>query len=207
MIKLSSLKWKPFVFQKTPLRQWKDNKLEKIFAEHISDKKTYMCMCICDMLYNIYYLQKPFEVVLGECASWATGLLRQLAGSNVLLCQHGLSGLISKGWALRTKGGSHLIYPCKQVIEAKTRSNPYVVIFTFIGYFTLVLCDFPLSGAVWPSSCSDFQVLSLCYAIPSSLVLSQDSDLDCFLLILLPATSFPPFAARTHARSKNIISI
>jgi hypothetical protein len=32
------------------------------------------------------------------------------------------------------------------------------------------------------------QVLSLCYAIPTSLLLSQDSGLDCFLLILLPAT-------------------
>jgi hypothetical protein len=32
------------------------------------------------------------------------------------------------------------------------------------------------------------QVLSLCYAIPTSLLLSQDSGLICFLLILLPAT-------------------
>jgi hypothetical protein len=32
------------------------------------------------------------------------------------------------------------------------------------------------------------QVLSLCYAIPTSLLLSQGSGLNCFLLILLPAT-------------------
>jgi hypothetical protein len=32
------------------------------------------------------------------------------------------------------------------------------------------------------------QILSLCYAILTSLLLSQDSGLDCFLLILLPAT-------------------
>jgi hypothetical protein len=43
-----------------------------------------------------------------------------LAGSNILLCQHRLSKLVSKGWAPRTKG-SHLIYPCKQVIEAKNK--------------------------------------------------------------------------------------
>jgi hypothetical protein len=32
------------------------------------------------------------------------------------------------------------------------------------------------------------QVLSLCYAIPTPLLLSQDSGLDYFLLIILPAT-------------------
>jgi hypothetical protein len=40
--------------------------------------------------------------------------------------------------------------------KQKARSNPYVVIFNFIGYFSLVLCDFPFPGAMWPSSCSDF---------------------------------------------------
>jgi hypothetical protein len=39
---------------------------------------------------------------------------------NVLLCWHRLSGLLSKGWALRTKG-PHLIYPCKQVTEARSK--------------------------------------------------------------------------------------
>jgi hypothetical protein len=83
-------------------------------------------------------------VVLREFASWDTILLRQLAGSNILLCQHRLSGLMSKGCALRAKG-FHLIYPCKQVTEAKTSSKPYMVIFNFIGYFILVLHDFPLT--------------------------------------------------------------
>jgi hypothetical protein len=46
--------------------------------------------------------------------------LRPLAGSNILLCQHRLSGLLSKGGALRTKG-SHLLSPCKQVTEAKSK--------------------------------------------------------------------------------------
>jgi hypothetical protein len=62
---------------------------------------------------------------------------------------------MSKGWALRTKG-SYLIYSCKQVTEAKAKSNPYMVIFNFIGYLILVLHDFPLPSARWPSSCSDF---------------------------------------------------
>jgi hypothetical protein len=31
-----------------------------------------------------------------------------------------------------------------------------MAIFNFIGYFTLVLCDFALPGAMSPSSCSDF---------------------------------------------------
>jgi hypothetical protein len=34
------------------------------------------------------------------------------AGSNILLCWCRLSGLVSKGWALRTKG-AYLIHPCK----------------------------------------------------------------------------------------------
>jgi hypothetical protein len=86
------------------------------------------------------------QEMLQEFASWDTGLLSQLAGNNILLCQHRPSGLVSKGWAPRTKG-SHLIYPCKQVTETKARSNPYLVIFNFIGYFIQVLCDFPLPAA------------------------------------------------------------
>jgi hypothetical protein len=31
--------------------------------------------------------------------------------------------------------------------KQKARYNPYMVIFNFIGYFTLVLCDFPLPDA------------------------------------------------------------
>jgi hypothetical protein len=55
-----------------------------------------------------------------------------------------------------------------------------MVIFNFVGYFTLVLCDFPCVQIS--------QVLSLCYAILTSLLLSQDSGLVCFLLIFLSAT-------------------
>jgi hypothetical protein len=60
------------------------------------------------------------QEMLWEFASWDMGLLKQLAGSNILLCQHRLSGLMSKGWAPRTKW-PHLIYPCKQVTEAKSK--------------------------------------------------------------------------------------
>jgi hypothetical protein len=76
--------------------------------------------------------------------------------------------------------------------KQKARSNPYLVIFNFIGYFTLVLHEFfpfPLPHDLPHVHIS--QVLSLCYAIPTSLLLSQDSGLVCFLLILLPATILP----------------
>jgi hypothetical protein len=59
-------------------------------------------------------------LMLQEFASWDVGLLRQLAGSNLFLCQHRPSRLVSKGQAPRTKG-SHFIYPCKQVTEAKSK--------------------------------------------------------------------------------------
>jgi hypothetical protein len=63
-----------------------------------------------------------------------------------------------------------------------------MVIFNFIGYFILVLCDFPSLVLRDIPHVQISQVLSLCYAIPTSLLLSQDSGLDCFLLLLLPAT-------------------
>jgi hypothetical protein len=126
-------------------------------------------------------------VVLREFASWVMGLLRQLAESNVILCQHRLSGLMSKGWAPRTKG-SHLIYLCKQVRSKKQGLIHiwlYLILlatlpYCYVTFPSLVLCD-PLHVQI-------SQVLSLWYAILSSLLLSQDSSLVCFLLIHLPAT-------------------
>jgi hypothetical protein len=61
-----------------------------------------------------------------------------------------------------------------------------MVLFDFIGYFTLVLCDFPSLVLRELPHVRISQDLSLCYAIPISLLLSQDSDLVCFLLSLLP---------------------
>jgi hypothetical protein len=46
-------------------------------------------------------------IVLQKVASWGMGHWGSLAGSNILLCQHRPSGLVSKGWTPRTKG-SHL---------------------------------------------------------------------------------------------------
>jgi hypothetical protein len=59
--------------------------------------------------------------------------------------------------------------------KPKARSNPYMVIFHFIGYFIPVY---------------------LCYAVSTSLLLSQDSGLDCFLLIFLSATLPPRMSAQ-----------
>jgi hypothetical protein len=64
--------------------------------------------------------------------------------------------------------------------KQKARSIPYIVLLNSIGYFTPVLHD-PLHVQI-P------QVLSLCNAIPTSLLLYQNSGPVCFLLALLPAT-------------------
>jgi hypothetical protein len=97
-------------------------------------------------LIKIWMLSLWTMTLLQDVVSWDMGQWGNLAGSNVLLCQHRLSRLVSKGWAPRTKG-SHLIHPCKQVTEVKNKSNPYMVIFNFIGYFTLVLHD------IFPPQC------------------------------------------------------
>jgi hypothetical protein len=71
--------------------------------------------------------------------------------------------------------------------------------FCFIGYFTLVLQEFFLSPVLRDLPHVQIsQVLSLCYAIHTSLLLSQDSGLVCFLLILLPA---PVRHSRTNTTS------
>jgi hypothetical protein len=83
-----------------------------------------------------------------------------LAGTNVLLCQHRTSKLMSKGWALRTKR-SHLIHPWKQVTKAKSKAQPTCGCLWLIWLF-----HFP--SAMWPSSC--FNPLSfislLCHPFP-----------------------------------------
>jgi hypothetical protein len=55
---------------------------------------------------------QPLSFSVAGISSWDMGHWGSLAGSNILLCWHRLSRLMSKGWALRTKG-SPLIYPCK----------------------------------------------------------------------------------------------
>jgi hypothetical protein len=56
------------------------------------------------------------------------------------------------------------------------------------GYFTLVLSAPLLPVLPDPLHVQIPQVLSLCYAIPTSLPRYQNSGLVCFLLTLLPAT-------------------
>jgi hypothetical protein len=73
----------------------------------------------------------PQEMLL-EFASWDTGLLRQLAGSKVLLCQHRLSGLLSTDWAWEQRGLTLYILSSR-LQKQKARSNPYMVIFNFIA--------------------------------------------------------------------------
>jgi hypothetical protein len=78
-----------------------------------------------------------------------------------------------------------------------------MVIFNFIGYFTLVLCDFSLPHCYVTSLVFRFLRFYLCYAIPISLLLYQDSDLVCFPQLLLPATSMhlkcnPSTALKVH---------
>jgi hypothetical protein len=79
------------------------------------------------------------------------------------------------------KGISTLYNLASKLQKQKSRSNPYMVIFNFIGYFMVVLCDLP--------HVQISQILPLCYAIPTSLLLNQDSGLVCFLLIFHSATS------------------
>jgi hypothetical protein len=76
-----------------------------------------------------------------------------LAGSNILLCQHRLSGLVSKGWAPRTKR-PHLIYLCKQVTEAKSNVQP-----TYVCMWLHWLFHFP--SAMWPSCFNSLSFISL----------------------------------------------
>jgi hypothetical protein len=93
-------------------------------------------------------------------SSWDTGHWGSLGGSNVLLCWHRPSRLVSKGRAPRTKR-STLIYPCKQVTEAKSKSQP-----TYGCMWLHWLFYFP--SDIWPSSCFNFLsfVSLLCHPFP-----------------------------------------
>jgi hypothetical protein len=55
--------------------------------------------------------------------------------------------------------------PLQAGYRSKKQGLIHMVIFNFIDYFTLVLCDFPLPGATWPSPCSDFScfISRLCH--------------------------------------------
>jgi hypothetical protein len=137
-----------------------------------------------------YHLRNPGNEPprnVAGLSSWVMGHWGRLAGSNVLLCQHRLSGLVSKGWA-RERRGLTLCTLASRLQKQKARSNPYMVIYDFIGYFILVLQDFSIPVLRDPLNVQISQVLSLCYSIPTSLLLYQNPGLVCFLLVLLPAT-------------------
>jgi hypothetical protein len=89
------------------------------------------------------------------------GKLRQFSRKQYLLCQHRLSGLMSKGWAPRAKG-SHLIDPCKQVTEAKSKAQH-----TYGCMWLHWLFHFP--SVLWPSWFNSLSFISLlCHPFPLS---------------------------------------
>jgi hypothetical protein len=62
-------------------------------------------------------------MILQKCCrilEYRDGTPRQISRKHILLCQHRLSGLVSKGWDLRTMG-FYIIYPCKQITEATSK--------------------------------------------------------------------------------------
>jgi hypothetical protein len=103
-------------------------------------------------------LMCSIHLVLQAVASWDTGLLRQFAGNNILLCSIDSVDSCPKAEP-REQRGLTLYTLASRLQNQKAKSNPYMVIFNFIGYFILVLRDFPLPGAKWPSSCSAFSGL------------------------------------------------
>jgi hypothetical protein len=152
---------------------------------------------------------------LGACpcvagiSSWDRGHWGSLAGSNVLLCQHRPSRLVSKGWAPRTKG-SHLMYPCKQVTEAIKLKNMVEPVYGYMQFYRLLhpSATWPsIPSAMWPSSpLNSLGFISLlchpfppCYFIRTQPVCFSSGPPPCYII--------PHFDARTHLGSKSIILI
>jgi hypothetical protein len=96
------------------------------------------------------------------------------------LCWHRPSGLLSKGWAPRTKR-SHLTYPCKQVTEAESKAQP-----TCGCMWLYWLFHFP--SAMWPSCFNSFKFYLSALPSPPGLV----RTVYCFFFCSpFPATLFP----------------
>jgi hypothetical protein len=121
-------------------------------------------------------------IVLQDIQEQGKGHWGSSAGSNISSCWHRLSRLESKGWAWRTKG-SYLIYPCKQVTEAKSKIYP---IYGCMQLYWLFCLQCYMTFFTFR-----FFVLSSCYVIPSSLLHYQNTDLLASFLALLPATIMP----------------
>jgi hypothetical protein len=127
-----------------------------------------MTLCLLGRCYNV-----------AGISSWVTVHWGSLAGTNILLCHHRPSWLVSKGWALRTKR-SLLIYPCKQVTEAKSKAQPNCD-YMWVHW----LFHFP--SALWLSSC--FNSLNFISFLFHPFPLPHCQNTACIsFLALLPAT-------------------
>jgi hypothetical protein len=113
------LQWQRPEFQSQNSKENKNFKKVSVSKVKRDKKEIQKSMLVIQSIFFLV-LQIFFLAVLQDVVSWDTGHWGNLAGSNIFLCQHRLSGLMSKGWALRTKG-SHLMYTCKQITEAKCR--------------------------------------------------------------------------------------
>jgi hypothetical protein len=108
--------------------------------------------------------------------------LRQHSRKQHLLCSTGPSDCCPEAEP-QEQSGLTLYTLASWLQKQKARSNLYMVIFTFIGYFILVLCNFSLPH------CLGFISLLCHFYLPATL--SGLKPTLFFFLILLPAT-LPP---------------
>jgi hypothetical protein len=104
-----------------------------------------------------------------------------LAVSNVLLCLHRLSGLVSKGW-VREKRGLTLYTLPSRLQKRKARFNPYMVACNSIGYFS--------PSATWPSSCFNSLSFISLLCCPFPLLHYQNTNLSISFFFFF---SSPPY--------------
>jgi hypothetical protein len=87
-------------------------------------------------------------------SSWVRGHRGSLAGSNVYCARTDSVDSCPKTEPQEQRCLTLYILASK-LQKQKARSNPYMAIYNFIGYFTLVLHDFPPPSATWPPPRSD----------------------------------------------------
>jgi hypothetical protein len=112
---------------------------------------------------------------------WDMGHWGSLAVSNVLLCLHRLSGLVSKGW-VREKRGLTLYTLPSRLQKRKARFNPYMVACNSIGYFS--------PSATWPSSCFNSLSFISLLCCPFPLLHYQNTNLSISFFFFF---SSPPY--------------
>jgi hypothetical protein len=123
---------------------------------------------------------KPPRNVVG-ISSWDAVHWGSLARSYILLCQHRLSGLVSKDWAWEQRSLTLYTF-ASRLQKLKARFNPYMIACNSIDYFS--------PSATWPSSC--FNSLFYLSAMPSlpPATLSEHKLVHFFFLVLLPTTGW-----------------